>query len=328
MRKPLTLIDLPTEILVEILVEIFRGRDQDLASLRLTCKQLCNAVTRRFGIVNFTERTHVVTPYSTRALIDITEHPEFGKYVESISICCIRQTVIPEGLPPDSVTLNGYVTTKRFACDIERVFTNIKALSGSVTISIKDYPLCGKKWGRTREFGEHWMPVKCYGYEQLFQSSADLKSRHLLETLEETIYAARRARCPVRHLKIVRKPKVQSQRASVVTLTNDHGWRPGYHLNSVGHNLQAGSLHKYSLFSLKTLLIMFSLQDPCRRSCCDRIQTERTQHCYKPIPGINSHTAEYLFVGQLVGDSPVLQSRIPIAGTRTHDHLAAPPVFC
>lgn len=264
MRKPLTLVDLPTEILVEI----FRSQDQDLASLRLTCKQLCSVVTQRFGIVNFTERTHVVTPYSIRALIDITEHPEFGKYIESIGICCIRQTVVPEGLPSHSVTLNGYVTTKRFARDIERVFTKIKALSGSVTISIMDYPLCGKKWGRMREFGEHWMPVKCYGWRQLFESSADFKSSHLLETLEETIYAARRARCPVRCLKIVRKPKVQGHRGSVVNLTNDDGRRPGYHLNSVGLNPQAGSLHKYYLFSHKTLLIMFSLQDPHRKLYC------------------------------------------------------------
>jgi hypothetical protein len=237
MRKPLTLIDLPTEILVEI----FRGRDQDLASLRLTCKQLCNAVTRRFGIVNFTERTHVVTPYSIGALIDITEHPEFGKYIECVDICSIRKTVVLEGLPSKSVTLDGYVTTKRFARDIERVFTNIKALSGSVTISIKDYPI-----------GEHWMRGKCYGWKQLFGSSADYKCGHVLETLEETIYAARRAKCPIKCLKIVRKLKVQGHRASVVTLTNDDGWRPGYHLNSVGLNLQADSLHKYYLFSHKT----------------------------------------------------------------------------
>jgi hypothetical protein len=241
MRKPLTLIDLPTEILVEI----FRDRDQDLASLRLTCKQLCNAVTRRFGIVNFTERSHVVTPYSIRALIEITEHPEFGKYVESVSICCIRKRVVLEGLPSKSATFNGYNTTKRFARDIERVFTNIKALSGSVTISIEDYPL----WG---QIGERYMPVRCYGWKQLFELSADFKCGHLLETLEETIYAARRAKCPVKCLKIVRKLKVQGDRASVVTLTNDDGWRPGYHLKSVGLNLQADSLHKYYLFPHKT----------------------------------------------------------------------------
>jgi hypothetical protein len=212
LKQSLGLLRLPTEILVEICKD-----PDDLASVRLACRRLCEAVTPRFGVVNFTERVHVVTPYSIGALIDITEHAIFGQYVKVISVCSVRQTILPEGAEPPprpvtignltlngpsrTVTLNGYVTTKRFARDMERVFRNIKSRSGSVSINFNDY----RNWGGFDgpKISDASLPVRfCHGWKQLFESSANPMARHVRETLEETIYAARRARCPVRCLKI------------------------------------------------------------------------------------------------------------------------------
>jgi hypothetical protein len=212
LKQSLGLLKLPTEILVEICKD-----PDDLASVRLACRRLCDAVTPLFAVVNFTERVHVVTPYSIGALIDITEHAIFGEYVKVISVCSVRQTILPEGAEPPpppvtignltlngptrTVTLNGYVTTKRFARDMERVFRNIKSRSGSVSLRFNDY----RNWGGFGgpKISDASLPVRfCHGWKQLFESSADPLARHVRETLEETIYAARRARCPVRCLKI------------------------------------------------------------------------------------------------------------------------------
>ncbi|TIA38782.1 hypothetical protein D6C83_06432 [Aureobasidium pullulans] len=72
------IMDLPPEVLVEIFNLI---DNKDLPNVRLTCKKLCEAANRPFGFANFTERAHVVSPYSINALVDITEHPIFGSYV-------------------------------------------------------------------------------------------------------------------------------------------------------------------------------------------------------------------------------------------------------
>ncbi|CAD0052338.1 unnamed protein product [Aureobasidium pullulans] len=120
--------DLPPEVLVEIFNLI---DNKDLPNVRLTCKKLCEAANRPFGFANFTERAHVVSPYSINALVDITEHPIFGSYVKSVGICSARAG-LEKGYPEyyrvdrdtsDKLILNGYVKTGRFGRRMKRVLT-------------------------------------------------------------------------------------------------------------------------------------------------------------------------------------------------------------
>jgi hypothetical protein len=203
-EQSLSLLELPTEVLVQI-CKVTEA--QDLPILRQVCKRLSDVATPRFAMVNFTETVHVVSPYSIDTLVNITEHAVFGDYVQAVAICSARRTNMSGTIKPvntnnQSLCLNAYIKTRRFARRMERIFNNIKSRHGSVTISIYDNP------GR-EGFGVNpiikftpSMVMRCYGWTQLSGSDPTSITYRTAETLEETIYAARRARCPIKRLKI------------------------------------------------------------------------------------------------------------------------------
>lgn len=203
--QSLNVLELPTEVLSHIFDAC---EDFDLPNLRLVCKQFRDVSTRRFAMVNFGKTIHVVSPFSIDTLVNITEHPVFSEYVRHVAICSARRTQqpataydLPAILINHNLCLNAYVKTGRFARRMERVFGNIKSHHGSVTISIYDNP------GRDR-FGMHngytssFKPMRCCGWTLFSESLPTFVTYRTAETLEETIYAARRARCPVRCLRI------------------------------------------------------------------------------------------------------------------------------
>ncbi|THY54472.1 hypothetical protein D6C97_05726 [Aureobasidium pullulans] len=199
------IMDLPPEVLVEIFNLI---DNKDLPNVRLTCKKLCEAANRPFGFANFTERAHVVSPYSINALIDITEHPIFGSYVKSVGICSARAGLEKDYLKyyrvdrdiSDKVILNGYVKTGRFGRSMKRVFDNIRMHSQSVTISVYN-----DKPEGTRFDNEPCLAPKIYfGWAQLIKQSPGAPVFKPAETLEQTVYAARRAGCLIKRIKMDR----------------------------------------------------------------------------------------------------------------------------
>ncbi|TIA44709.1 hypothetical protein D6C77_10794 [Aureobasidium pullulans] len=199
------IMDLPPEVLVEIFNLI---HNKDLPNVRLTCKKLCEAANRPFGFANFTERAHVVSPYSINALVDITEHPIFGSYVKSVGICSARAGLEKDYLKyyrvdrdiSDKVILNGYVKTGRFGRSMKRVFDNIRMHSQSVTISVYN-----DKPEGTRFDNEPCLAPKIYfGWAQLIKQSPGAPVFKPAETLEQTVYAARRAGCLIERIKMDR----------------------------------------------------------------------------------------------------------------------------
>ncbi|KAG9686551.1 hypothetical protein KCU95_g11263, partial [Aureobasidium melanogenum] len=212
LNQSLGLVHLPTEVLIDIFEHV---PDKDLPAARLVCKKLCDAATPRFATVNFTERFHAVSPYSIDALVGITEHPVFGKYVKAVSIYSARRTRISKNILRRSSTIherdnrddyvNAYVKTGRFARRMERVFRNIKSRSKSVVINLYDHP--GFSALQENPFFSFLpsIPMKCYGWTQLF-GDPSASSVHIayrpVETLEQTVYAARRVGCPVKCLNI------------------------------------------------------------------------------------------------------------------------------
>jgi hypothetical protein len=199
-EQPFNILGLPNEILVE-LCESAEGHD--LSSMRLTCRRLNDAAIKQFAVVNFTERVHVVTPYSIDALINITKHPTFAKYVKTIGTCSARRSVSVKGPPRRSVALNGYITTRRFARAMEQVFKIIRDRSGSVAITIYDNPGMGNlgNWSGHR-LSTRPTPIKCHGWADLLRLSSSYITYRTAETFEQTVYAARRVKCRITCLKM------------------------------------------------------------------------------------------------------------------------------
>ncbi|THX56998.1 hypothetical protein D6D08_09236 [Aureobasidium pullulans] len=199
------IMDLPPEVLVEIFNLI---DNKDLPNVRLTCKKLCEAANRPFGFANFTERAHVVSPYSINALVDITEHPIFGSYVKSVGICSARAG-LEKGYPEyyrvdrdtsDKLILNGYVKTGRFGRRMKRVFDNMRMHSRSVTISVYNDEPDG-----TRFDDEPCLAPRIYfGWAQFIKQSPGVPAFKPAETLEQTVYAARRAGCLIKRIRMDR----------------------------------------------------------------------------------------------------------------------------
>jgi hypothetical protein len=150
----------------------------------------------------------VVSPYSINALVDITEHPIFGSYVKSVGICSARAGLEKDYLEyyrvdrdtSDKVILNGYVKTGRFGRSMKRVFDNIRMHSQSVTISVYN----GQPEG-TRFDNEPCLAPKIYfGWAQFIKQSPGAPAFKPAETLEQTVYAARRAGCLIKCIRMDR----------------------------------------------------------------------------------------------------------------------------
>jgi hypothetical protein len=176
---------------MEILIKICGlAEDQDLPNIRRTCRKLCDAATRHFALVNFTERVHVVTAYSINALVEITAHPVYGGHVKTVSICSARRQTLANDSTSRSVIDNRYVLTQQFARAMEQVFVNIKQRSGSVNITIYDNP--DKRnlhsWpGHVLSKSIGSMTIKCYGWKNFLTFCPSYITYRTAETLEETV---------------------------------------------------------------------------------------------------------------------------------------------
>jgi hypothetical protein len=135
------------------------------------------------------EFLHVVTPHSIGVLSNITGYPIFGKHVTFVGICSARPTARMEG--QRLMALNGYITTRSFARDLEQVFVNIKQHLGSVTITIYDNPGIGnlEAWSGSRLAAHPRLtPIKCHGWQDLLKFSPSYITYRTAETFEQTVY--------------------------------------------------------------------------------------------------------------------------------------------
>lgn len=142
--------------------------------------------------------------------MSIAEHPIYGQYVKVVSISSARRTKKAEqsswygafttNEKNRAFYFNAYVKTGRFSHRMERVFRNLRSRTGPIAISICDNPGIGD--GAEIQLYEHEAPKRCCGWMQLYRSPSTHIGYQTVETLEQTIYAARRARCPVNSLTI------------------------------------------------------------------------------------------------------------------------------
>ncbi|KEQ75095.1 hypothetical protein M436DRAFT_62503 [Aureobasidium namibiae CBS 147.97] len=172
MDQSLNVLELPTEVLSRICDET---EDSDLSNLRLVCKRFYDVSTPRFAVVNFTKTVHVVSPYSIDTLVNIMEHPVFGDYVHHVAICSARRTQQPAT-----------------AYELPAAIINHNSCLSSYV----------DRFGMNNYSPSLVAPMRCCGWTIFSESLSTFVTCRTAETLEETIYAARRVRCPVRCLEI------------------------------------------------------------------------------------------------------------------------------
>jgi hypothetical protein len=150
----LSLPRMPNKILSAI---IDLAGSENLPALRLTNKHLCAVANTPFATLHFSERKHVQSAHSMDALIEITAHPFFGKFVKTVIICgsrsalcapafhmdvartcrhCIHPQPSPSCGHPDPSHV--HLDSERLRVKLNEVFFNIGRHSSSVSVGVND----------------------------------------------------------------------------------------------------------------------------------------------------------------------------------------------
>ncbi|KAI4755843.1 hypothetical protein E4T52_12055 [Aureobasidium sp. EXF-3400] len=101
------LVDLPNEIIREICIRP-ELETNDLRALRLTSKQLCEIASHRFAKERFRRVTVLMSRFSLRAFIDLSQHAYFGSFVERVNISPVCDGIPSRPPPTTSVSGNIY----------------------------------------------------------------------------------------------------------------------------------------------------------------------------------------------------------------------------
>ncbi|KAG9594219.1 hypothetical protein KCU77_g5515, partial [Aureobasidium melanogenum] len=136
----LSLPSMPTELL-SLLVELVDKKT--FQALRLTNKRLCAVSSGHFAVQYFSTRMHVASAYSMDALIQITAHPFFSKFVKTVII----SGYLPEP-PCECVQSQHHVLSfAKTREKLDKVFAQVKRESSSITIGVSglydQYPCYG-----------------------------------------------------------------------------------------------------------------------------------------------------------------------------------------
>ncbi|CAD0114657.1 unnamed protein product, partial [Aureobasidium uvarum] len=148
----LSLPGMPTEVL-SIIINL--AGPETLPALRLTDKRLCAVSNRPFAIQYISKRRHVQSTHSIDALIEITAHPFFGKFVRTVMVSGYRpeppkrwksSKKCPGCGQPQSQSYctspavhNLTLSQVQLAEKLGEVFSNVERSSTPVTIGVCDY---------------------------------------------------------------------------------------------------------------------------------------------------------------------------------------------
>lgn len=128
------LLDLPTELLLMI---VDATEKSSLANLHLTCREIRDLTNDAFGSAFFINRHIVFSIFSVDRLLDITEHPVFGRYVKEIAFASdFFQR--PFGDNSERVFYHHIITQAIFST-ISEVFQNVQNNHGSVDLVFYDH---------------------------------------------------------------------------------------------------------------------------------------------------------------------------------------------
>lgn len=203
---------MPNEILGAI---VDLAGSESLPALRLTNKRLRAVSDTPFAVTNFRERRHVQSAYSMDALVEITAHPFFGKFVKTVIISGSRpefpRYAASESVPPACVqctqkgssTICDLPTPHHLALDFEvrqdkldQAFSNIRRHSSSVYIGIRD--------GTRMCYGSTYYHGDCNEICETNSNSipTPIGCKHLIRTYETISRSARFSGCRIDGTKI------------------------------------------------------------------------------------------------------------------------------
>jgi len=200
---------MPNEILTMI---VGLAGSATLRAIRLTNKQLCAVANEPFATLHFLERKHVATHYSLDALVEITAHPFFGRYVKAV--------IISSYLQRDSLTPRNVMFRKK----ITQAFGNIKQNFGQVSVGV-----CND-------------PRGCFGSAKYLCRDGRLQRASqrfaMTKIFERMTVAARKAECEIGGVKI---------QVSGAALTRDEMRRYGAEIRDMLSKLQGADSPPTSL---------------------------------------------------------------------------------
>jgi hypothetical protein len=208
----LSLPSMPPEILSAIVDLV---DPENLPALRLTSKHLCAIANTPFATLHFSERRHVQSAYSMDALIEITAHPFFGRFVKSVIISGSRPQLcgnpIVNGTPgairtcanchlhkrpdPNHVVL----TFERLRDKLNEAFSNIRRYSTPVFVGVCDsIHTC---YGSVK-FGAHCREIefKHLSLKKMWPLRRDCAE--LMESFQVVLQAAQESACQMQGTKL------------------------------------------------------------------------------------------------------------------------------
>ncbi|CAD0106061.1 unnamed protein product [Aureobasidium uvarum] len=183
------LLSLPIEILCQIAQHVPTG---DLKNMRLVCKSLHNAANRPFGLAYFTDRRHVLSMSSIKALPEIVTHSGLGPYVSSVTMIALSPLSQDPYDSSQMSLLEAFVNSRRYMRLMKQVFDKILKYQRSVHIGISE-PDLGQGLG--------WKLQQAFGWDDMMTAALNYDHCHM-ETLDNTLLAAIRANCHVRSLEL------------------------------------------------------------------------------------------------------------------------------
>ncbi|CAD0100017.1 unnamed protein product [Aureobasidium mustum] len=193
--RDLSLTGMPTEIL-SIIVNLTDA--ETLIALRLTNKRLCAIASGPLALEKFSERKHVASQYSMNALIEITAHPFFGKFVKTVTVCGSRPKLLSgcSGPAPQHRVLRF----RQLRDKLKYVFSNIKRNSSSVCIGAGDQAdyYC---WG-SEDYARCVDGNDSFNHDLLHTLHGQSSSRYMSKTFGYTFQAAQTAGCDIEKVKI------------------------------------------------------------------------------------------------------------------------------
>ncbi|KAG9519703.1 hypothetical protein KCV07_g4750, partial [Aureobasidium melanogenum] len=193
--RDLSLPGMPTEIL-SLIINLVDS--ESLKTLRLTNKRLCAISSGPFAKRHFSERKHVASAYSMEALVKITAHPFFGKFVKTASpdlASSVRVTIyFAKILPPHHLAMDF----EQLRVKLEEAFFNIRQHSSSVSIGVCD--LAYRCYGSTYYHADCYMMSDQRDYPNYYSGRDECNQ--FTKTFEETFRAAQKSGCEIDGIKV------------------------------------------------------------------------------------------------------------------------------
>lgn len=201
------LLDLPPELLQQVSSVV---QAEDLTNLRLVCKSLCDNANEVFAIKRLSTRVNTISESSLSALVEMTAHPVFGRYIKEVTLSVIRTAPILDKREHErdwewkwapfleEHMESAFITSGDCGRLLHQAFTNVKQHGSHITIGISDGGLPSQIDGESPTLG-----------------LSRIAASHDHETFDLVTSAAQMAGCPVNGL------RVKLERPSSFTLPSD-----------------------------------------------------------------------------------------------------------